>query len=242
VASAAVAQTTNTNCTATSAGGSSTNINCTSTGGADPSTYGPTPAQAAVQVEQQKELNDNMTKTGAALGNIIALKRAQHAQEKSDLVAVVYCRQNPTGTWTFSGKAPTPCPTLEKNLTAYCTVNSKNHLCKDVAKLPGPASAPVVADVRQVQPQPQSAQSPAVAQPVQNVVARQPQPMPQQEAITTPAQTVVSQPQVQSQPLVVNASATPEPEVSVAEAARQNKAAKQAQAKENPQPEPPPQQ
>src|SRR5277367_3351819 len=91
-ASAAVAQTTNTNCTATSAGGNSTDVNCTST----TTTYGPTPAQAAVQVEQQKELNDNMAKTGAALGNIIALKRAQHAGEKNDLVKVVYCRQNPS--------------------------------------------------------------------------------------------------------------------------------------------------
>jgi hypothetical protein len=230
-ASTAFAQTTNTNCTATSAGGSSTDVNCTST----TTPTGPTPAQ----VEQQKELNENMSKIGASLGAIVAQKRARHAQEKNDLVAVVYCRQNPTGSWTFSGKAPMPCPIVEKNLVAYCTVNSKTALCKDVAKLPAPASAPVVA-VHEVQPQPVPQQAPAMAQPVQNVVASQPQP--QQTSATTPtAQNVVSQPQPQTQ--MVSVTVTPAlPEVSVAEAARRNKAAKEAQqAKENPKPEGQPQ-
>src|SRR5271165_4751992 len=43
-----------------------------------------------------------------SLGAIIAQKRAQHAQEKNDLTAVVYCRQNPAGNWTFPNKAPMP--------------------------------------------------------------------------------------------------------------------------------------
>jgi hypothetical protein len=221
-----MAQTTNTNCTATSAGPNTTDVNCTS----NTTTYGPTPAQAAVQVEQQKELNDNMAKTGAALGNLIAMKRAQHAQEKSDLVAVVYCRQNPTGSWTFSEKSPTPCPTLEKNLAAYCTVNSKNHLCKDIAKLAPPASVPIVAEVRPAQAQqPVAQQTPVVAQPVQAVV---PQPAPQ--PIPVASASVASQPQVQQ--MVTVSTTVPPAEISVAEAARRNRAAKQAQqASENPQ-------
>jgi hypothetical protein len=129
MASAASAQsTTDTTCTA--AGGST--INCTST----TTPTGPT----AAQVEQQKEMNENASKMGAALGSIIAQKRAQHAQEKNDLTAVTFCRQNPAGNWTFPNKAPIPCATLERNVVAYCTVNAKTPICKDVAKLP-PASA-----------------------------------------------------------------------------------------------------
>src|SRR5208283_6042616 len=141
LASAAYAQTTNTNCTATSMGTSSTDINCSST----TTQVGPTPAEAAVQVEQQKELNENMSKMGASIGALIAQKRAQHSQEKSDLTAVVYCRQNPTGNWTFPNKAPMPCATLERNVVAYCTVNAKTPICKDVAKLP-PASVQLMAN------------------------------------------------------------------------------------------------
>ena len=138
MASAAFAQTTNTNCTATSMGTNSTDIDCRST------QVGPTPAEAAVQVEQQKELNENMSKLGASVGGLIAQKRAQHAQEKNELTAVVYCRQNPTGNWTFPSKAPMPCTTLERNVIAYCTVNAKTPICKDVAKLP-PASTQAMA-------------------------------------------------------------------------------------------------
>src|SRR5580700_5434144 len=112
LASAASAQTTNTNCTATSTSGTSTDVNCTS----NTTTYGPTPAQAALQVEQQKEMNENMSKMGASFGAIIAQKRAQHAQEKNELTAVVYCRQNPLGSWTFPGKAPMGCETFGKNV------------------------------------------------------------------------------------------------------------------------------
>jgi hypothetical protein len=127
--STAKAQTqTDTNCT--TAGSSS--INCTST----TSPTGPT----AAQVEQQKEMNENASKMGAALGSIVAQKRAQHAQEKNDLTAVTFCRQNPAGNWTFPNKAPMPCATLERNVVAYCTVNAKKPICQDVAKLP-PASA-----------------------------------------------------------------------------------------------------
>jgi hypothetical protein len=123
---------TNTNCNAY---GSS--IDCTST--STTTQTGPT----AAQVEQQKEMNENAAKTGAALGSIIAMKRAQHEQEKSDLTAVTFCRQNPYGTWTFPNKAPMSCAVLEKNVVAYCSVNAKKPICKDVAKLP-PASAQLV--------------------------------------------------------------------------------------------------
>jgi hypothetical protein len=85
-------------------------------------------------------MNENASKMGAALGSIVAQKRAQHAQEKNDLTAVTFCRQNPAGNWTFPNKAPMPCATLERNVVAYCTVNAKKPICKDVAKLP-PASA-----------------------------------------------------------------------------------------------------
>ncbi len=133
MASAASAQsTTDTTCTA--ADGST--INCTST----TTPTGPT----AAQVEQQKEMNENASKMGAALGSIIAQKRAQHAQEKNDLTAVTFCRQNPAGNWTFPNKAPIPCATLERNVVAYCTVNAKTPICKDVAKLP-PASPQMMA-------------------------------------------------------------------------------------------------
>lgn len=98
------------------------------------------------------------------LGQALARKRAIRQQEKSDLTAVVFCRQNPSGSWTFPGKAPMPCGTLDKNVVAYCTVNSKTALCKDVAKLgpaPGPAQAAAAASATgvlpEVQPQPQHA-------------------------------------------------------------------------------------
>ena len=132
VASAQSQTNTNTNCNAY---GSS--IDCTSTSTTTQS--GPT----AAQVEQQKEMNENAAKTGAALGSIIAMKRAQHAEEKNELTAVTFCRQNPAGTWTFPNKAPMPCTTLEKNAVAYCTVNSKKSICKDIAKLP-PSSVQIV--------------------------------------------------------------------------------------------------
>ena len=130
LASAQSQTNTNTNCNAY---GSS--IDCTST--STTTQTGPT----AAQVEQQKEMNENAAKTGAALGTIIAAKRAQHAQEKNDLTAVVFCRQNPSGTWTFPNKAPMSCETLGRNVVAYCTVNAKTPICKDVAKL-GPAPVP----------------------------------------------------------------------------------------------------
>lgn len=53
------------------------------------------------------------------LGQALARKRAIRQQEKSDLTAVVFCRQNPSGSWTFPGKAPMPCGTLDKNVVAY---------------------------------------------------------------------------------------------------------------------------
>jgi hypothetical protein len=115
-------------------------INCTST----TTPTGPTPAemqqQAEQQRQQQKDLDESASKIGNSLGLIIAQRRAQHAQEKSDLTAVTFCRQNPGGSWTFPGKGPMPCTTFEKNVLAYCTVNAKTTICKDVAKLP-PAAA-----------------------------------------------------------------------------------------------------
>ena len=74
-ASAASAQSqtnTNTNCNAY---GSS--IDCTST--STTTQTGPT----AAQVEQQREMNENAAKTGAALGSIIAMKRAQTRKRKA---------------------------------------------------------------------------------------------------------------------------------------------------------------
>jgi hypothetical protein len=88
-------------------------------------------------------MNEAGAKLGAAIGMAIARHRAEHQQEKNDLTAVVFCRQNPTGNWTFPNKAPMPCQTLSKNVVAYCTVNAKTHLCKDVAKLPPPAAGNV---------------------------------------------------------------------------------------------------
>jgi hypothetical protein len=133
IASAQAQTNTDTHCTSYD----STSMNCTST--STTTQTGPT----AAQVEQQKELNENMAKTGGALGSIIAMKRAQHAEEKSELTAVTFCRQNPYGTWTFPNKSPMPCATLEKNAIAYCSVNPNKHICKDIAKLP-PASVQAV--------------------------------------------------------------------------------------------------
>lgn len=136
-ASAASAQTqTETNCTTSPDYGVGRTTNCTSTS----TPTGPTPSQ----VEQQKQLNDSAAQLGGAIGMAIARKRAQHEQEKNDLMAVVFCRQNPTGSWTFANKPPTPCSTLERNVVAYCSVNAKTPICKDVAKLP-PASTQVLA-------------------------------------------------------------------------------------------------
>lgn len=113
-------------------------------------------------------MNENASKMGAALGTLVARNRARHQQERNDLTAVVFCRQNPSGTWTFPGKAPMPCSTLAQNVIAYCTVNSKTPLCKDVAKL-GPTPVPVV-----VAAMPQQKAQPT-EQPVHSVVVLQPQ-------------------------------------------------------------------
>jgi hypothetical protein len=131
-ASAQSQTSTNTNCNAY---GSS--IDCTST--STTTQTGPT----AAQVEQQRQMNENAAKTGAALGSIIAMKRAQHTEEKNELTAVTFCRQNPAGTWTFPNKTPTPCANLERNVVAYCSVNAKKSICKDVAKHP-PASSQLI--------------------------------------------------------------------------------------------------
>ena len=183
-----------------------------------PSSPQPSPPAPIISPETQQQLNTAAGNLGAALGQAIARKRAQHQQEKNDLTAVVFCRQNPSGNWTFPNKAPIPCETLARNVVAYCTVNPKTAICKDVAKLP-----PAATDVHKTQPQPppappeQPQQAAATVQPLQNLNVSKPQPQPQMENV---------------------AATPPSEEISVAEAARRNKAAKEAaKAKENPQPQ-----
>jgi hypothetical protein len=207
-------------------------MNCSST----TTQTGPPPAQTgptAAQVEQQRELNENASKLGAGLGAIVYQKRMQHAQEKSDLTAVVFCRQNPSGTWTFPNKPPMSCVVLAKNVVAYCTVNAKKPLCKDVSKL-GPPPAPVAsATIPHIQKAQPAEQPVAVAQ-TQREAATQPAPDP-----TQPVQNVVRQPET------VNVTANPVAEVSVAEAARQAriaKAVREAKEKAEQDNPPPPQQ
>ncbi len=251
-ASTAIAQTTtNTNCTATSTGGSSTNVDCTST-----SSTAPTAADNAAAMEQARKNGEEAGKALAtpfvALGQVMARKRAIQQQEKNDLVAVVYCRQNPSGSWAFSGKAPMPCATLEKNVVAYCTVNAKTPICKDVAKLgPAPVSAqaavaaPVASPAPQVQPPPDqekldaiycrmhtadeinmtSERTQAVCKAVAAESASSPaaltQPQPQQAPVTTQPVQNTVVPQQQANEAVASAA-----EVSVAEAARRARIAK----------------
>ena len=103
------------------------------------------------------------------------------------------------------------CTLLAKNLVAYCTVNAKKPLCKDVSKL-GPPPVPVAsAAIPQIQKDP-AEQPVAVAQTQRE--ATQPAPAAQ------PVQNVVRQPET------VNVTANPVVEVSVAEAARQARIAK----------------
>jgi hypothetical protein len=129
---AASAQTTNTNCYV-----NGQYVNCTST------TTGNSDAAQAAQIkataDAQARMQQNLQESSQRMGNAFAALAAQRQAEKNDLTAVVFCRQNPAGSWTFSGKAPTSCQNLEKNVVAYCTVNAKTHLCKEVSKLP-PAS------------------------------------------------------------------------------------------------------
>jgi hypothetical protein len=187
-----------------------------------PSSPPPSPPAPIISPETQQQLNTAAGNLGAALGQAIARKRAQHQQEKNDMTAVVFCRQNPSGNWTFPNKAPMPCETLAKNVVAYCTVNPKTALCKDVAKLPPAATDAHKTQLQPVppppeQPQQQSQQASATVQPLQNLNASKPQPQPQMENVT---------------------ATPPSEEISVAEAARRNKAAKEAaKAKENPQPQ-----
>lgn len=203
VASSAWSQsTTNTQCTSYS----SDSMNCSST----TTQTGPT----AAQVEQQRELNENASKLGAGLGAIVYQKRMQHAQEKSDLTAVVFCRQNPSGTWTFPNKPPMSCSLLAKNVVAYCTVNAKKSLCKDVSKL-GPSPVPVASQTMPQIQKAQPAEQPVAVAQTQREAATQPAFDPAQ-----PVQNVVRQPET------VNVTANPVAEVSVAEAARQARIAK----------------
>ena len=248
-ASAVSAQTqTDTNCNTSPDYGAGRTTNCTST----TTPTGPT----AAQVEQQKQLNQSAANFGAALGALAARKRAQHQQEKSDLTAVVFCRQNPNGNWTFPNKAPMPCATFEKNVIAYCTVNAKTPICKDVAKLgPAPVSAqaavaaPIAAAAPQVQPQPPADQekldtiycrmhtadeismTSERTQAVCKAIAAQPGTQPvtaaQPAPVSRPVTAPPPQPETQPQQAPsVAQPATTAPEISVAEAARQAKIAK----------------
>jgi hypothetical protein len=220
--------TTNTDCTATSTGTNSANVNCTSTSNTPPSAAD----NAAAMAQAQKNGEEMGHAIGAPIGLLIARKRAEHQQEKNDLVAVVYCRQNPTGNWTFPNKAPTPCATLGKNVVAYCTVNPKTGFCKDVAKLPAapPPAEAVKSRSYGILPDISSRNSaydtPRAPAPVAAIAPTpQVQPQPPQALVTQPQpvqNVIVSQPQVQT-----DVSATLE--VSVAEAARRNKAAKEAE-------------
>lgn len=139
---AASAQTTNTNCYV-----NGQYVNCTST------TTGNNDAAQAAQIkataDAQARMQQNIQESSQRMGNAFAALAAQRQAEKNDLTAVVFCRQNPAGSWTFPGKAPTSCQNLEKNVVAYCTVNAKARLCKDVSKLP-PASVRVAPDEENV--------------------------------------------------------------------------------------------
>ena len=220
--SVATAQTqTDTTCTTSPDYGVGRTTNCTST-----STAPTPPPPPIVDPEDARKL-------GGALGALVARKRQEHADEKSILVQTVYCRANPTAsfTWWGSDKIAT-CQFLERYTQSYCVVHGKEKLCKDIAKL-GPA--PAVA---------------AAAPPVQKTQPAE-QPTPQQQPVTTaqPQQAPVTAPPVQKvtvpQSQTANVTATPTPDVSVAEAARQAriaKAVREAKEKAERDNPPPPQQ
>jgi len=237
-ASAVSAQTqTDTNCTTSPDYGVGRTTNCTSTS----TPTGPT----AAQVEQQKQLNQNMSQLGGAIGMAIARKRAANDREKSDIAGVMFCRLHPVnGTWKFDGKNPQPCSAVEDNVLVYCATNRKKQFCKDYAKLaPTPAnavtaSAPVVT-AQPTQRQPLSADEQARLDETycrmhsaEEIAATSERTQAACKALATPVVVPVVQPAVQQPAAQPAPEAQPQPQridelpTSVAEAARQARIAK----------------
>src|SRR6266571_2514896 len=106
------AQTTQTNCNLYG-----NTANCTST---TTPTYGPDPAAMS---QAGKDM-------GTAMGNLAAVIRAKKAASQRAKVNIVYCQQNPEGSFTSADGTTKTCSEAAKRETAFCAVKPKDKLCK----------------------------------------------------------------------------------------------------------------
>ena len=114
------AQTTTTNTNCNTAG--STSVNCTST-----STTTDTSAQ---QAQTQQQWNQAGQQMGAALGVLVARKRAIKAQEEHVEWNLTYCTQNPSGS-VVNGYGQTQDCAKEYAVTqTTCSLHPKEKFCR----------------------------------------------------------------------------------------------------------------
>jgi hypothetical protein len=156
----AFAQTqTQTDCTA-----NGNQVNCTST------SYGD---KSAAIAQQQKEIDENLQKSGAALGAIVAQHRAQKNMEGAVVNSLTHCEAHPDEkVLNPVNNAVMTCSAFVERARLACISYPKDHFCKSV---PAPSSsASTVGQTAPAQPGPVSSVPPVpVAVPTPALTAEQ---------------------------------------------------------------------
>jgi hypothetical protein len=124
----AIAQTqTQTNCNA-----NGNQINCTST------SYGD---KSAAIAQQQKEIDENLQKSGAALGAIVAQHRAQKNMEDAVVHSLTHCQAQPDDkVLNPVNNAVMSCSSFVERARLACISYPKDHFCKSVPAASSSAS------------------------------------------------------------------------------------------------------
>ncbi len=145
----AFAQTqTQTNCNA-----NGNQINCTST------SYGD---KSAAIAQQQKEIDENLQKSGAALGAIVAQHRAQKNMEDAVVRSLTYCGTHPDEkVLNPVNNTEVGCPAFVERARVACISYPKDHFCKSVPASQSSASTAATAATAPTTPAPISSPSPA---------------------------------------------------------------------------------
>lgn len=147
----ALAQTqTQTNCNAYG-----NQINCTST------SYGD---KSAAIAQQQKEIDENLQKSGAALGAIVAQHRAQKNMEDAVVRSLTYCGTHPDEkVLNPVNNTVVACPAFVERARVACISYPKDHFCKSVPasqSSSAPTATTTTATTTPTAPAPNSSPSP----------------------------------------------------------------------------------
>jgi hypothetical protein len=155
----AFAQTqTNTNCDAYG-----NQINCTST------SYGD---KSAAIAQQQKEIDENLQKSGAALGAIVAQRRAQKNMEDAVVRSLTYCGTHPDEkVLNPVSNHEVDCPAFVERARLACISYPKDHFCKSVPAASSSASTAGQTAPASLPPAPVSPVSPAALSPTPTALA-----------------------------------------------------------------------